>query len=111
MAPQLVKRVCQLVSGRYSETGARQPDRNLLGVYQKLAWRSPPKTVSQQFPRMLGSSRPRKDLTTMAIPSIYTQAQPDMVKHIAKQLESIVSLLATINQKLDQLIKARSSET
>jgi hypothetical protein len=47
----------------------------------------------------------------MATPSIYTQAQPDMVKHIAKQLESIVSLLATINQKLDQLIKARSSET
>jgi CRISP-associated protein Cas1 len=32
LAPQLARRVCQLISGRYSETGARQPDRNLLSL-------------------------------------------------------------------------------
>jgi CRISPR/Cas system-associated endonuclease Cas1 len=30
LTPQLARRVCQLVSRRYSEKGASQPDRNLL---------------------------------------------------------------------------------
>jgi hypothetical protein len=56
-----------------------------------------------------GASRPRKDLATMTVPSPYAQNQPDPAALIQRSLNGIIELLKKINEKLDQLVKARSS--
>lgn len=46
----------------------------------------------------------------MTVP-FYAQKPPDQAKRTADALENVVKLLAAINQKLEELVKARSSRT
>jgi hypothetical protein len=46
----------------------------------------------------------------MTIPPPYAQKQPDPAAQIQRSLTGIIQLLNKINEKLDQLVKARSSE-
>jgi hypothetical protein len=45
----------------------------------------------------------------MTVPSPYSQNQPDPAALIQRSLNGIIELLKKINEKLDQLVKARSS--